>query len=138
MLVSHLRESAVCQLVCEAPIKTGGKEWMRVPYGEGLASSTGPKLCAVGSNASSEALAGVRAGQVLSREIWRFWGVDALHTSGRQHHSVRYRKCWMDPTRSQTLCMYGTFPHGNRESPCLLASDGDASRVGKSQDVTQR
>lgn len=44
--------------MCEAPIETGGKEWMRVPYGEGLASSTGPKLCAVGSNASSEALAG--------------------------------------------------------------------------------
>jgi len=130
---------AVCvPIVCEAPIKTGGKEWMRVPYGEGLASSTGPKLCAVSSNVGSEALAGVRAGQVLSREIWRFWGVDALHTSGRQHHSVRHRKCWMDPTRSQTLCMYGTFPHGNRESPCLLASDGEASRVGKSQDVTQR
>lgn len=111
---------------------------MRVPYGEGLASSTGPELCAVDSDGGSEALAGVRAGQVLSREIWRFWSVDALHTSGRQHHSVRYRKCWMDSTRSQTLCMYGTSSHGNRESPWSLASDGDASRVGKSQDVTQR
>ena len=133
-----LVEGGCVPIVCDAPIKAGGKEWMKVPYGEGLASSTGPKLCAVVCKGGSEALAGVRAGRVLSREIRRIWGVDALHTSGRQHHSVRYRKCWMDPTRSQTLCMYGTFPHGNRESPWPLASDGDVSRVGKSQDVTQR
>ena len=49
--------------VCDAPIKAGGKEWMKVPYGEGLASSTGPKLCAVVCKGGSEALAGyVQAG----------------------------------------------------------------------------
>ena len=42
---------------------------MREPYGEGLANHTGPKSCGGGSNATAEALTGVRAGQVLSREI---------------------------------------------------------------------
>jgi len=42
---------------------------MKEPYGEGVASHTGPESCGGGSNAAAEALTGVRAGQVLSREI---------------------------------------------------------------------
>jgi hypothetical protein len=42
---------------------------MKEPYGEGVASHTGPESCGGGSDAIAEALTGVRAGQVLSREI---------------------------------------------------------------------
>jgi RNA-directed DNA polymerase len=42
---------------------------MKEPYGEGVANHTGPESCGDGSNAAAEALTGVRAGQVLSREI---------------------------------------------------------------------
>ena len=75
-------------------------EWMKEPYDEDIASHIGPKLCGGSREGAPEALAGVCVGQVLSREIRRNWGVDALHTSGRQHHPVRYRKCWWDPTRT--------------------------------------
>jgi len=53
----------------ESAGKTGKVQWMREPYGEGVASHTGPESCGYGSNAAAEALTGVRAGQVLSREI---------------------------------------------------------------------
>ncbi len=42
---------------------------MKEPYAEGLANHTGPESCGGGSDARVEALTGVRAGQVLSREI---------------------------------------------------------------------
>ena len=42
---------------------------MKESYGEGLANHTGPESCGDGSNVMAEALTGVRAGQVLSREI---------------------------------------------------------------------
>jgi hypothetical protein len=41
---------------------------MRVSYGEDLANHTGPESCVCGREASSEALTGGSAGQVLSRE----------------------------------------------------------------------
>jgi len=42
---------------------------MKEPYGEGVVSHTGPESCGVSSNVNAEALTGVHAGQVLSREI---------------------------------------------------------------------
>ena len=38
-------------------------------YGEGVASRTGPKSCGGGRKAMAEALTGVHAGGVLSREM---------------------------------------------------------------------
>src|SRR3954454_16847460 len=42
---------------------------MQVSYGEGVANHTGPELCVASREAGDEALAGVRAGHVLSPEI---------------------------------------------------------------------
>ncbi len=42
---------------------------MRESYDEGLANHIGPESCGGGSNVTAEALTGVRAGRVLSREI---------------------------------------------------------------------
>ena len=42
---------------------------MKEPYGEGVANHTDLESCGGGSNVTAEALTGVRAGQVLSREI---------------------------------------------------------------------
>jgi len=41
---------------------------MQEPYGEGLASRTGPESCVVAREGRGEALTGVHAGWVLSRE----------------------------------------------------------------------
>ena len=43
---------------------------MRESYGEGPASHSGPESCAVDREVGSEALTGVWAGRVLSREIF--------------------------------------------------------------------
>jgi RNA-directed DNA polymerase len=51
---------------------------MKEPYGEGVASHIGPESCGGGSNAAAEALTGVRAGQVLSREMLLFQGADEV------------------------------------------------------------
>lgn len=60
---------------------------MRVPYGEGLASSTGPKLCAVGSNVGSEALAGARTLQRrLQEDAVTFHGLVEEARRELSHH----------------------------------------------------
>jgi hypothetical protein len=63
---------------------------MKVPYGEGLASHTGPESCVYTRKGIGEALTGeVRAG-LLSRERYsKLWGADAVHKSGRQHSDER-------------------------------------------------
>jgi len=51
---------------------------MREPYGEGLASHTGPESCAGRREAAGEALTGAHAGQVFSCEINYIRGADAV------------------------------------------------------------
>jgi len=51
---------------------------MKESYGEGVAIHTGPESCAGGRKASGEALTGVRAGWVSSREIPTLQGADEL------------------------------------------------------------
>jgi hypothetical protein len=41
----------------------------QVPYGEGVATRTGPESCGGDSNVMAEVLTGARIGQVLSREM---------------------------------------------------------------------
>jgi hypothetical protein len=51
---------------------------MKESYGEGLAIHTGPASCVGYPRGSGEALAGVRAGRVLSREMLLLQGAHAL------------------------------------------------------------
>ena len=51
---------------------------MREPYGEGLASHTGPESCAGRREVAGEALTGAHAGQVFSCEINYIRGADAV------------------------------------------------------------
>jgi hypothetical protein len=89
-----------------------------------------------------EALTGVRAGRVLSREIDEpvenrgpLLGADAVEVGGRLHLPHRYREVRMDPARSETASMYGNTSHGNREIPRSSAGEGPADRIGKSKDA---
>lgn len=111
---------------------------MKESYGEGVASRTGPESCGVARKGGVEALTGVRAGQVLSRERSFLRGADAVGGSGRPHPSHRNRERRRDPARSKTLSTYGNTSHENREILCPPAVDGAAGRVGKSKDVRRR
>jgi len=108
---------------------------MKESYVEGLAAHSGPESCVVAREGRGEALTGVRAGRVLSRESKLLWGADAVEVRGRPHPTHRYREMRRDPARSETPCMYGNTSRENREIPCSPAADGAAGRVGKSKDI---
>jgi len=108
---------------------------MKESYVEGLATHDGPESCVIAREGGGEALTGVRAGRVLSRESTALRGADAVEEGGRQYPGRRYREALGDPARSETPCTYGNTSHGNREIPSPPAVDGTAGRVGKSKDV---
>ena len=108
---------------------------MKESYVEGLATHDGPESCVIAREGEGEALTGVRAGRVLSRERNSLRGADAVEEGGRQHPGRRYREALRDPARSETPSTYGNTSRGNREIPSPPAVDGTAGRVGKSKDV---
>lgn len=117
---------------------------MEESYGEGLATRTGPESCAGGREPVGEALTGVRAGRVLSRENHAPWrklrvlrGADAVEMGGRPHLRRRQREAPRDPARSETPCMHGNISHGNREIPRPSAAEGAVVRIGKSKDSSR-
>ena len=114
---------------------------MKVSYIEGLATHDGPESCAGVRKDAGEALTGVRAGWVLSREIHAppqgglLRGADVLEYSGRQHPSRRFGETTRDPARSETPRMYGGTLLGNREIPLLSVAARLTDRIGKPQGV---
>jgi hypothetical protein len=114
---------------------------MKVLYSEGVAIHTGSESCMSVGNGGGEALTGVRAGRVWSREIeppsrqrWPLWGADAVELSGRQDWRRRKREMPLDPARSETLSMCASTLCGSREIPCLSV-EGNTDRIGKSKDT---
>ena len=108
---------------------------MKEPYGEGLATHTGPESCTGVHKGSGEARTGVPAGWVLSRENTVNRGADALDLSGRPHRESRQRERRLDPARSQTPCMPGNTLHGNREILRSSEEKGSSDRTGKLKGV---
>src|SRR5215475_1212804 len=115
---------------------------MKVPYSEGLATHTGSESCMFVGNGEGEALTGVRAGQVWSREIeppshkrWLLLGADAVELSGRQDWKRRKRETLLDLARYETLSMHASTLSGSRDVPCLSVTEGVTGRIGKSKDV---
>ena len=104
---------------------------MQESYGEGLATHTGPESCA----AVREALTGVRAGRVFSRETNVLRDADAVEEGGRPHPVRCHRQTRWSPARSETPCMLGHTSRENRESLWSPVADGAAGRIGKSKDV---
>lgn len=111
---------------------------MKVSYGEGIATHAGSESCAAVREGSGEALTGVRAGRVLSRERTILRGADAVEVGGRRDPAHRYRETRRSPARSETPSMHASTSRGNREISCPPAVDGTAGRVGKSKDVRRR
>lgn len=114
---------------------TGGVLDVKVINVEGLATHNSPESCAAAREGGGEALTGVHAGRVLSRERTKLPGADAVKVGGRPHPRRRYREALRDPARSETPCMHERTSRGNREIPSPPAADGAAGRVGKSKDV---
>ena len=109
---------------------------MKESYGEDLASHTDPESCTVAREGGREALTGVCAGELLSREIRRVRGADAVSKSGRQHSLPRHGERQSSHARSQTLSMHGHTSRENREIPWSPARHGVTGRGGKSEDLS--
>jgi len=92
---------------------------MKESHVEGVATHGGPESCADVREDGGEALTGVRAGRVLSREM-PLQDADAVILRGRQHQQHRKREMVLSPARSETPCTYGTYLHENREICGLL------------------
>jgi RNA-directed DNA polymerase len=114
---------------------------MQESYGEGLATHTGPESCGDAREGGAEALTGVLAGQVLSRESHApprggfVRGADAVEEGGRPRRERRSREAPTDPARSEALCTQGNTSRGNREIPRLSVAMVAADRIGKSKDT---
>ena len=110
--------------------KAGEVQRMKEPYGEGVAIRSGPESCVDLCKGVGEALTGVRAGWVLSREIMtQLQGADAVRASGRQYREHRYREMRPDPARSKTPGTHGSISRGSREIPRLASEDGSGVRA---------
>ncbi len=107
---------------------------MKESYVEGLANHNGPESCVEWRDSSGEALTGVRAGRVLSREINSVRDADPLMRWGRQQSTCRFGKAWWNPARSETPGMHGNNLRENRE---ILRPPKPArlGRIVKSRDV---
>ena len=116
---------------------------MKVSCSEGLATHADPESCIlVVREGTSEALTGVRAGQVLSREIeppsrkrWALLGADAVERSGRQNCKRRERETHLEPARSKSLSMHASTLSGNLEIPYPSVRAEKTDRIGKSKDA---
>jgi RNA-directed DNA polymerase len=108
---------------------------MKESYSEGVAIHTGSESCARSRKGAGEALTGVRAGRVLSREITRSrvptpWcsaeGNTERIASARCARTLRGRR---PRARTETSCT------GTGRSRTRLLSVDERGRMGKSKDA---
>ena len=108
---------------------------MKVSYGEGIATHTGPESCGAAREGGDEALTGERTGRVYSRVRNSLRDADAVRRSGRPHPRHRYREVLRIPrghrprARTEAPCM------GNREIPRSPQREHAWGRIGKSKDA---
>ena len=111
---------------------------MKESCAEGLATHSDPESCGSSRKWDIEALTGVRAGRVLSRERRKVRDADAVVRAEGTTVAQRYREMRLGPARSETPCTYGNTSHENREVLGPPTINGVVGRVGKSKDVRPR
>ncbi len=113
---------------------------MQESYSEGLAIHADPESCGYVGNGISEALTGVRAGWVLSRESYTFKsGVPTLSemSEGNTRMSC-YGERHPDSARSETPRTYRSSLYRNWDIPCsALPHDGGKARTVNPMGVIQ-
>jgi len=84
---------------------------MREPYGKAVAPQTGPTPWRCVRKDVLQALAGVRAGWVLSREIILSGASRPFSNAEGNTGRIANARCARGPARSKTPCMYVDSPH---------------------------
>ena len=111
---------------------------MKESHGEGLATHSGPESCVVSRKGFAEALTGVRAGRVLSREI-------SQSTGSRRRNGAR--KAIGDASLARDasapcavvdpVARTETSRAGIGRSQGRLDKEGRRGRIGKSKDTSR-
>ena len=109
---------------------------MEESYVKGLANRDGPESCTGARKGAGEALAGERAGRVLSREINLNRDADLVRRWERQQPARRNRKGRRYPARSETPGLHGSNLRENREI-LRLSQQARWERIEKSKDARQ-
>ncbi len=87
---------------------------MKEPYGEGVATHSGPEPCVVVREGGGEASVGARAGRTLSREIMTNSGAPTLSEQAEGHTGrIVIARCSRAPR--------GPRPQARTETPCAGA-----------------
>jgi len=110
---------------------------MKESYGEGVAIHTGPESCTLTRKGLGEALTGVRAGRVFSREILLESRVPTLWDRWKATLGVSLARDTLGPCAVADLGTYGNTSHGNREIPYWPSGRGSGGHVGKSEDTSR-
>jgi len=111
---------------------------MKESYGEGLASHTGPESCAGARKGSGEALTGVRAGRVLSREIPQT-RVPTLSNGRKATPEASLSRDASGPCAVRDLGHVRKHLAREPGDPAIaLGQEGQQGRVGKSKDTSRR
>jgi RNA-directed DNA polymerase len=98
---------------------------MKEPYGEGIATHSGPESCGGPRKGASEALTGARAGRASSPEKSLSTRVPTLSFEGEGNtESTDSARRSSDPAWSKTPSTHGNSLRGNREVPWLTAENG--------------
>ncbi len=95
---------------------------MREPDIEGVATHDVPESCGVVREDGVEALTGVHASWVLSRETKVHFRMPTLLSQRQATRGDRKREVLLGPARSETPRERGTFLRENREIPWLPAA----------------
>ena len=96
--------------------KTGKVVWMKEPYGEGLATHTGPESCVVVRKGRREALTGVCTGWAIEpRKSGRTGAPTLFHSAEGNTGGLASARGGRAPRGLVTPCTYGHTLHGNRE-----------------------
>ena len=90
---------------------------MQEPYGEGLATHSGPESCGRHRKGAFEALTGVRAGWPLSLERFSPRVPTPSTRAEGNTGGVTIARPHPDPAGSETPCTRGNSLYGNREVP---------------------
>jgi hypothetical protein len=107
---------------------------MKVQYGEEMANHSGPESCGMHREVHVEALTGETDRPAIEPRNQNS-GMPTLlsEAEGNMVHDDNRKSC-TDPTRSETLCMSGSFSHGSSE----ISSVPGATWPGRAGKVNDR
>jgi hypothetical protein len=95
--------------------ETGARQRVRVLYGEGLASHTGPESCGGVREDAAEALTGVHVGRVIERRNTSLFGVLMLSSRQKAKRYAALTRAAAGSASSEDPGMRACLAYGNRE-----------------------